>query len=75
MALLRQCLQELRVKRREWSASEHFWADAELFGGAQSPPAPMDAQSQCAGVSSGVRWTGSSTASQASTLGISQPKK
>ena len=74
MALLRQCLQELRVKRREWSASEHFWADAKLLDAA-ALPTRMDVQSQSTGVSSGVRWTGSSTASQAFTLGISQPKK
>src|SRR6478736_2436470 len=70
MALLRQCLQELRVKRREWSASENFWGEADLPTGTQLSTASLVVQSHSAGVSSGVRWTGSSTASQASTLGI-----
>ena len=75
MALLRQCLQELRVKQREWSVSENFWGDAQPPTGTPVPHASQFAQSHSAGVSSGVRWTGSSTASHASTLGISQPKK
>ncbi|MEJ8858796.1 hypothetical protein WKW79_29780 [Variovorax robiniae] len=30
MALLRQCLRELRVKRREWSPSQDFYCDGQL---------------------------------------------
>ncbi|SEB24608.1 hypothetical protein SAMN05444680_1212 [Variovorax sp. YR216] len=74
MALLRQCLMELRVRRREWTSPEDLWCDAGP-GGADSATGLPAAQSQCAGVFSGVRSTGSSTASQAATLGISQPKK
>lgn len=66
MALLRQCLLELRVKRREWSASEHVWTDAEPFGEVL-PPARMDAPGQSTGVSSGVRGAGSSTAAASPT--------
>ena len=74
MALLRQCLMELRVKRREWSSSEDFWCDVGP-GCPNSVTGLSAAHNQCAGVSSGVRSIGSSTASQAATLGISQPKK
>lgn len=74
MALLRQCLMELRLKRREWSSSEDFWCDTGPSA-ADSAVGLSVAHSQSAGVSSGVRSTGSSTASQATTLGISQPKK
>jgi len=32
MALLRQCLRELRVKRGEWASSDEVWCDSSPLG-------------------------------------------
>ncbi|MEJ8826456.1 hypothetical protein WKW80_31285 [Variovorax humicola] len=46
MALLRQCLRELRVKRREWSSSEDFWGDAVQCRNEDGSPLPATASSR-----------------------------
>jgi len=36
MALLRQCLQELRMKHHEWDAADQAWPEATALGQAAS---------------------------------------